>query len=81
MEIISVDIAADLPVELPKPVQDPAIEFRHLGGRKAFRFVETMKVAKQEGMKTLREDAWDKVLQGITSYQEIMRVTGEEYSD
>jgi general secretion pathway protein E len=42
---------------------------------------ELMKVAKQEGMKTLREDAWDKVLQGITSYQEIMRVTGEEYSD
>jgi len=40
-----------------------------------------MKVAKQEGMKTLREDAWDKVLQGITTYQEIMRVTGEEYSD
>jgi len=42
---------------------------------------ELMKVAKQEGMKTLREDAWDKVLQGITTYQEIMRVTGEEYSD
>jgi len=42
---------------------------------------ELMKVAKQEGMKTLREDAWDKVLQGITTYQEVMRVTGEESLD
>jgi len=25
----------------------------------------------------LREDAWDKVLQGITTYQEVMRATGE----
>jgi len=39
---------------------------------------ELVKVTKQEGMKTLREDAWDKVLQGITTYQEVMRVTGEE---
>ncbi len=39
---------------------------------------ELVKVAKQEGMKTLREDAWDKVLQGVTTYQEVMRVTGEE---
>jgi general secretion pathway protein E len=42
---------------------------------------ELMKIAKQEGMKTLREDAWDKVLQGITTYQEVVRVTGEESSD
>ena len=42
---------------------------------------ELIKVAKQEGMKTLREDAWDKVLQGITTYQEVMRATGEESSD
>ena len=42
---------------------------------------ELMKVAKQEGMKTLREDAWDKVLQGVTTYQEVVRVTGEESSD
>jgi general secretion pathway protein E len=42
---------------------------------------ELIKVAKQEGMKTLREDAWDKVLQGITTYQEVIRVTGEESSD
>ena len=38
---------------------------------------ELVKVAKQEGMKTLREDAWEKVLAGITTYQEVMRVTGE----
>ena len=41
---------------------------------------ELIKVAKQEGMKTLREDAWDKVLQGITTYQEVIRVAGEESS-
>jgi len=41
---------------------------------------ELIKVAKQEGMKTLREDAWDKVQQGITTYQEVVRVTGEESS-
>jgi general secretion pathway protein E len=42
---------------------------------------ELTKVARQEGMKTLKEDAWDKVLQGVTTYQEIVRVTGEEISD
>ncbi|UCD66322.1 MAG: type II/IV secretion system protein [Deltaproteobacteria bacterium] len=42
---------------------------------------ELIKVAKQEGMKTLREDAWDKVLQGITTYKEVIRATGEEISD
>jgi general secretion pathway protein E len=42
---------------------------------------ELTKVARQEGMKTLKEDAWDKVMQGITTYQEIVRVTGEEISD
>jgi len=41
---------------------------------------ELVKVAKQEGMKTLREDAWDKVLQGVTTIQEVVRVTGEESS-
>jgi general secretion pathway protein E len=39
---------------------------------------ELVKVARQEGMKTLREDAWDKVQQGVTTYQEVVRVTGEE---
>jgi general secretion pathway protein E len=42
---------------------------------------ELIKVAKEEGMKTLKEDAWDKVLQGITTYQEVVRVTGEEVID
>jgi len=41
---------------------------------------ELVKVAKQEGMKTLREDAWDKVQQGVTTFQEVVRVTGEESS-
>jgi general secretion pathway protein E len=41
---------------------------------------ELVKVAKQEGMRTLREDAWDKVQQGVTTYQEVVRVTGEESS-
>jgi general secretion pathway protein E len=39
---------------------------------------ELVKVAKQEGMKTLREDAWDKVQQGVTTYQEVVRVAGED---
>jgi general secretion pathway protein E len=42
---------------------------------------ELIKVAKQEGMKTLREDAWEKAKQGITTYQEVIRVTGEGSSD
>ncbi len=32
-------------------------------------------VAIREGMTTLREDAWDKVRQGITTYEEAIRVT------
>ncbi|MEA2068812.1 MAG: GspE/PulE family protein [Verrucomicrobiota bacterium] len=31
-----------------------------------------------QGMKTLREDGWDKVLDGITSIDEILRVTEED---
>ena len=29
----------------------------------------------------LKEDAWDKVLQGLTTYQEVVRVAGEEVID
>ena len=29
------------------------------------------------GMKTLRQDGWDKVLQGVTTVDEIIRVTEE----
>ncbi len=36
---------------------------------------EMRKVAIREGMTTLREDAWQKVKAGITTYQEAMRVT------
>ena len=34
------------------------------------------KIAKQEGMTTLKEDAWSKVMQGVTTYAEAIRVTG-----
>jgi len=33
------------------------------------------RVAKESGMKTLREDGWQKVLDGITTIDEVMRVT------
>ena len=35
----------------------------------------------QHGMKTLREDGWDKVLDGTTSIDEILRVTEDAESD
>jgi type II secretory ATPase GspE/PulE/Tfp pilus assembly ATPase PilB-like protein len=31
--------------------------------------------ARQTGMRTLREDGWDKVIKGITTVEEILRVT------
>ncbi|MBI3813204.1 MAG: type II secretion system ATPase GspE [Nitrospinae bacterium] len=34
--------------------------------------------AREQGMKTLREDGWDKVKQGVTSISEVLRVTLEE---
>ncbi len=37
---------------------------------------DIQKVARREGMTTLKEDAWKKVTQGITTYQEAIRVTG-----
>jgi len=37
---------------------------------------ELRKVAIEEGMTTLKEDAWQKVKNGITTYQEAIRVTG-----
>ncbi len=38
---------------------------------------EIRQLAIREGMTTLREDAWDKVKSGITTYEEAMRVTAE----
>jgi type II secretory ATPase GspE/PulE/Tfp pilus assembly ATPase PilB-like protein len=35
-------------------------------------------LAVQQGMRLLREDAWDKVRQGITTLAEVVRVTREE---
>ncbi len=35
-------------------------------------------VALQHGMRTLRDDGWQKVLQGITSIEEVLRVSEEE---
>ncbi len=37
--------------------------------------LELRQVAIREGMTTLREDAWDKVRRGITTYEEALRVT------
>jgi len=34
--------------------------------------------AQEAGMKTLREDAIEKAIQGITTISEVMRVTSEE---
>ncbi len=39
---------------------------------------EMRQVAIREGMTTLREDAWKKVKEGVTTYEEALRVTGEE---
>jgi type II secretory ATPase GspE/PulE/Tfp pilus assembly ATPase PilB-like protein len=33
--------------------------------------------ARRNGMRTLREDGWDKVAEGVTTPEEIMRVTQE----
>jgi Type II secretory pathway, ATPase PulE/Tfp pilus assembly pathway, ATPase PilB len=38
---------------------------------------ELRQVAIREGMTTLREDAWRKVLSGLTTVEEVLRVTGE----
>lgn len=35
--------------------------------------------AREEGMRTLRESAVDKLLKGITTYQEVLRVTWEQF--
>lgn len=35
--------------------------------------------AREDGMRTLRESAVDKLLQGITTYQEVLRVTWEHF--
>ena len=35
--------------------------------------------AREEGMRTLRESAIEKLLQGITTYQEVLRVTWEQH--
>ncbi|MBO7653701.1 MAG: type II secretion system protein GspE, partial [Kiritimatiellae bacterium] len=38
---------------------------------------EIREVALKQGMKRLREDGWAKVFKGITSVEEVMRVTEE----
>jgi general secretion pathway protein E len=38
---------------------------------------EIRQLAIREGMTTLREDAWEKVKAGITTYEEAMRVTAD----
>ena len=39
---------------------------------------EIRKVARKHGMRTLREDGWEKVKRGITTVEEVRRVTAEE---
>jgi type II secretory ATPase GspE/PulE/Tfp pilus assembly ATPase PilB-like protein len=39
---------------------------------------ETRKIARKHGMRTLREDGWLKVTRGITTIEEVRRVTAEE---
>jgi general secretion pathway protein E len=38
---------------------------------------EMRQVAIREGMTTLREDAWNKVKRGITTYEEALRATSQ----
>jgi general secretion pathway protein E len=37
---------------------------------------ELQSMAKVEGMTTLKEDAWRKVMSGLTTFEEAVRVTG-----
>ena len=37
--------------------------------------IDIDKAAKKQGMTTLRKDGWQKALQGITSVEEVLRVT------
>jgi general secretion pathway protein E len=39
---------------------------------------EIRKTAMKEGMTTLREDAWRKVRQGLTTIEEVLRVTAAD---
>ncbi len=39
--------------------------------------LDMKKIAIREGMTTLRQDAWQKVLQGITTWEEVLRVTSD----
>jgi general secretion pathway protein E len=39
---------------------------------------EIRQTARQEGMTTLKEDAWRKVKSGITTPEEALRVTGAD---
>ena len=35
---------------------------------------EILQAARQAGLRTIREDGWDKVRQGLTTPEEVMRV-------
>ena len=49
-------------------------EVRHLANeRKSSNVIK--RAAQDAGMDTLRDDGWDKVLQGITTIDEVLRVT------
>ena len=50
-------------------------KIKQLTGQKA-PSSEIQRVAKSEGMTTLKEDAWRKVMSGLTTFEEAVRVTG-----
>jgi len=53
----------------------PELQSGVLQGQSA---VELRKLATQQGFRTLREDGWIKAYQGITSVEEVLRVTEDE---
>ncbi len=52
-------------------------QIRHLAGERVPSH-ELKKVAVQAGMRTLRQDGWRKVANGLTTIDEVMRVTGAD---
>lgn len=52
-------------------------EIRHLAGERVPSH-QLKKMAMQAGMRTLRQDGWRKVLNGLTTIDEVMRVTGAD---
>jgi type II secretory ATPase GspE/PulE/Tfp pilus assembly ATPase PilB-like protein len=52
-------------------------EIRHLAGERVPSH-QVKRAAMAAGMRTLRHDGWRKVLNGLTTIDEVMRVTGAD---